>query len=303
MVESRFMKIQLDSSVAFNVETTLCCGQAFRWNKSAGWWYGVVGEGVLKVRQNDNDLDFENADRKFVENYFGLNDDLAEVFSKINKDRQIKDAISSFKGLRILRQDPWECLISYICATCKNISSIKLMLFALSRKFGKEVSFDGRKFYTFPSPANLADATLNELVACGLGFRAKYVSKTSKTVHENAVELENLKRETYRTTRRELLNFSGVGFKVADCVLLFSLGRLEAFPVDVWIRRVLMKHYKSHFTREFVKKTEDAKSLSSSDYTKMNAFGREYFGEYAGYAQEYLYHHERIRRRSLSTRS
>ena len=303
MVESRFMKIQLDSSVAFNVETTLCCGQAFRWNKSAGLWYGVVGEGVLKVRQNDSDLDFENADRKFVENYFGLNDDLAEVFSKINKDRQIKDAISSFKGLRILRQDPWECLISYICATCKNISSIKQMLFALARKFGKEVSFDGRKFYMFPSPANLADATLNELVACGLGFRAKYVSKTSKIVHENAVELENLKRETYRTARKELLNFSGVGFKVADCVLLFSLGRLEAFPVDVWIRRVLMKHYKSHFTREFVKKTEDAKSLSSLDYTKMNAFGREYFGKYAGYAQEYLYHYERIRRRSLSTRS
>jgi N-glycosylase/DNA lyase len=303
MEESRFMKTQLGDSVALNLESTLCCGQTFRWHRSGGWWYGVVGGGVLKVRQNDNELEFENADREFVENYFSLSDDLTRILSKISKDKQIKDAISRFKGLRILRQEPWECLISYMCATWKNISSIKRMLFDLSRKFGKEVSFEGRKFYTFPTSANLADATLNELLACGLGFRAKYVSKTSKIVHENAVGFEHLKRKTYRTAREELVRFPGVGFKVADCVLLFSLRKLEAFPVDMWIRRILMKHYHNHFPREFVLNNRNAKSLSNSDYTEMNAFGRGYFGEYAGYAQEYLYHHERIRRRSLFSHS
>ncbi len=297
------MKIQLSDSIALNLESTLCCGQAFRWHKSDGWWYGVIGEEVLKVRQNDNKLEFENAGRELVENYFGLSDDLSKILSKISKDKQIEGAISRLKGLRILRQEPWECLVSYICATCKNISSIKRMIFDLSRKFGNEVAFEGRKFYTFPTAVNLANATLNELVACGLGFRAKYVSKTSKIIHENAFGFEHLKKKTCRAAREELVEFPGVGFKVADCVLLFSLQKLEAFPVDVWIRRVLIKHYQNHFTREFIMKNRNVKLLSSSDYAKMNAFGRGYFGEFAGYAQEYLYHYERIQRRSLSNHS
>ncbi|MEM3824463.1 MAG: DNA glycosylase, partial [Candidatus Bathyarchaeia archaeon] len=132
------MKIWLNSSCPFNLDATLCCGQAFRWNKRGEWWYGVVERKLLKIRQVGNELEFDNADADFVKNYFGLNDDLPNILLKISKDEHIKQTIEKFNGLRILRQNPWECLISYICATYKNISAIKQMLFSLSKKFGEE---------------------------------------------------------------------------------------------------------------------------------------------------------------------
>lgn len=287
------MRIQLSPLTPFNLDFTLCCGQTFRWDKKDSWWYGVVGEKVLRIRQNGNTLEFENANADFVKSYFRLHDDLPMVFSHISKDDHIKTAIKEFRGLRILRQDPWECLISYICATYKSIVAIRQMLLNLSEKFGEEMHFDGCGFYTFPTPAELAKATVKELAGCGLGYRARYVSETAKAVYGDSFDFERLKRSDYETARVELLNFSGVGPKVADCVLLFSLEKLEAFPVDVWMRRVILRHYAEHFPRGFIKRISDEKSLSNSEYARLNLFGRRYFGEYAGYAQEYLYHYER----------
>ncbi|MGB9756253.1 MAG: DNA-3-methyladenine glycosylase family protein [Candidatus Bathyarchaeales archaeon] len=289
------MKIWLTPSCPFNLDVTLCCGQAFRWDKHGEWWYGVVKGKVIKIRQNGNTLEFDNADAGFVKNYFGLNDDLPEILSKISKDEHIKKAVEMFNGLRIIRQNPWECLISYICATYKNISAIKRMLFNLSKKFGEEINFNGQKFYTFPTPEKLAKAATQELASCGLGYRVKYVSETAKLVHESSFDFESLRNMNYEKVKKELLKFKGVGLKVADCVLLFSLEKLEAFPVDVWIRHVLLKYYANHFPEEFVRKISSKKSLSSAEYEKLNLFGRKYFGEYAGYAQEYLYHFERTR--------
>jgi len=293
-VDVRSMTIRLGSSRLFDLGLSLCCGQAFRWEERCGWWYGVVGERVLKVRQKGRDLEFEKVDEGFVRRYFGLCDDLSEVFKQINRDEHIASAIRRFEGLRILRQDPWECLVSYICATYKNIAAIRRMLGHLSRKFGEETSFDGYAFFTFPAPAKLGEASIKELMKCELGYRARYVSETAKKVCENGYELEDLRKMSYDRAKRELLCFSGVGPKVADCVLLFSLGKLEAFPVDVWIRRAVLRHYSSHFSREFVDRVSRAESLSASEYNRLNMFGREYFGKYAGYAQEYLYHYERL---------
>ncbi len=290
------MKIQLNALVPFDLGFTLCCGQAFRWNKRDEWWRGIVGERVFKIRQTGNRLEFENINARFVKNYFGLDDDLLNIFSQIRKDTHLMQAVEAFKGLRILRQDPWECLISYICATYKNIQAIKQMLSNLSKKFGDRIRFDGYDFYTFPTPQTLAKATAEELAKCGLGYRAKYVSETAKMVYENDFELESLRKLSYEKAREELLNFPGVGLKVADCVLLFSLGKLEAFPVDVWIKRVILKYYGSYFPNEFTIKISGKKSLTSSQYEKLNLFGRKYFGDYAGYAQEYLYHYERTKR-------
>lgn len=287
------MRIQLSASTPFNLDFTLCCGQTFRWDKKHDWWYGVAREKVLKIRLNCNNVEFENADADFVKSYFRLHDDLPMIFSHISKDNHIKTAINQFKALRILRQDPWECLISYICATYKSIAAIKQMLLNLSEKFGEEARFDGYRFYTFPAPAELAKATAKELAGCGLGYRAKYVSETAKAVKENGFDFERLKTSDYETARAELLNFSGVGPKVADCVLLFSLEKLEAFPVDVWMRRVILRHYPEHFPRGLIKRISDEKSLNNSEYARLSLFGRSYFGEYAGYAQEYLYHYER----------
>jgi len=289
------MELKLNESCLFNLDFTLCCGQAFRWNKRGEWWHGVVRERVIKIRQASHRLEFENAEADFVEKYFGLNDDLSKILPQISKDKQIKAAVKKFKGLHILRQDPWECLVSYICATYKNIPAIKKMIFNLSKRFGDKLVFDGLKFYTFPTPAKLAKASIKELVECGLGYRAKYVSETAKMIHEKDCELEKLRKTSYKKARQELLNLPGVGLKVADCVLLFSLGKLEAFPVDVWIKRIIIKYYANHFAPEFAKKIESKNSLTISEYEKLNLFGRKYFEKYAGYAQEYLYHFERTR--------
>jgi N-glycosylase/DNA lyase len=290
------MKIRLNPSCPFNLNATLCCGQAFRWNKQGEWWYGIVRERAFKIRQIGNDLEFENVEMDFVKSYFGLYDDLPKILLQISKDKHTKRAVETFKGLRILRQDPWECLISYICATIKNISAIKQMLSNLCKKFGDRIYFDEYDFYMFPTPERLAKATAEELAKCGLGYRAKYVSETAKMVYENRYEFEGLRRIAYEKAKEELLNFPGVGLKVANCVLLFSLGKLEAFPVDVWVKRIILKYYASYFPNEFIRKISGKKSLTSSEYEKLNLFGRRYFGEYAGYAQEYLYHYERTKR-------
>lgn len=292
------MIIKLSGRCPFDLDLTLCCGQAFRWDKKGDWWYGVVGERVFKVRQFGEGLEFENADEVFVKDYLGLHDPLPNIFSQISKDRHIETAIERFKGLRILRQDPWECLISYICATYKNIAAIERMLLRISEKFGDETSLDGYSFFTFPHPSKLAEATPKELAECELGYRAKYVSQTAKEVSQDSYALERLKRAPYDVARHKLLSFSGVGPKVADCVLLFSFGRLEAFPIDVWIRRAVLRHYARHFQRDFVRRISLKRSLSTSEYKRLSLFGRDYFGKYAGYAQEYLYHCERTHSRS-----
>jgi len=290
------MRIHLNPSCPFDLDVTLCCGQAFRWNRQGEWWYGVVKENAFKIRQIGDFLEFEGADIEFVKGYFGLDDDLPKILSQISKDEHIEAATKAFRGLRILRQDPWECLISYICATYKNIAAIKKMLLNLSKAFGQKVCYDSYDFYTFPTPEKLAKATAKELAKCGLGYRAEYVSETAKMIFENGFELERLRKISYEEAREELLNFPGVGLKVADCVSLFSLGKLEAFPVDVWIERVMQNYYANHFSKGFIEKISAKKSPAKSEYEQMSLFGRRYFGEYAGYAQEYLYHYERMQK-------
>jgi N-glycosylase/DNA lyase len=285
--------MKLDA-VPFNLDVTLCCGQVFRWDKKCDWWYGVVNDRVFKIRQINAELEFANADEKFIRHYFSLDNDLQKIGDNIGKDDHIRKALREFWGLRIIRQDPWECLISYICATYKSVAAIKQMLFKLSKKFGEKMTLDGYDFYTFPTPKKLAKTTKSELMECGLGYRVKYVLETSKKIFENNFNLQSLRKMPYQQAKKELINFPGVGLKVADCILLFSLGKQEAFPVDVWMKRVILKHYAAHFPNAFIEKISSQESLSDSEYEKLNAFGRDYFGEYAGYAQEYLYHYERM---------
>lgn len=282
------------NDVPFNLDVTLCCGQVFRWNKKGNWWYGVTNGKAVKVCQINNELEFVNLNQKFVENYFGLDDDLQEIRAAIGKDVHIRKALSEFWGLRIIRQDPWECLISYICATYKNIQAIKHMVLNLSIKFGNRTWLDGMEFFTFPSPKKLANATINDLLECGLGYRAKYVKETSKQILKNRFELNSFRKMSYTKAKKQILNFAGVGPKVADCVLLFSLGKTEAFPVDRWVERVILNHYFKELPPELAQKIIKRQGLTNSNYARLNAFGREYFGKYAGYAQEYLYHYERI---------
>jgi N-glycosylase/DNA lyase len=287
--------VKLDA-VPFNLDVTLCCGQVFRWERKGDWWYGVAADKAFKIRQANAELEFVNADEKFVTHYFGLEDDLRAIRGKIGRDEHVKKALREFWGLRIVRQDPWECLVSYICATYKSIAAIKQMLLRLSEKFGERTRLDGYDFYTFPTPEKLSKTTESSLATCGLGYRAKYVLETSKKVYESDFDLESLRKMPYEQAKKELRSFSGVGSKVADCVLLFSSGKFEAFPVDVWVKRAILNHYADQFPEEFIQKISCNRSFSNVEYERLNEFGRNYFGEYAGYAQEYLYHFERMQR-------
>ena len=288
------LKIQLNQLVTpFSLEHTLRCGQSFRWRKLGDWWYGVVDEKVVKVRQIDDKLWFqtfpEEANAAFMRNYFRLDDNFPHILSQISRDEHTRSAIQRFSGLRIIRQQPWECLISYICATYKNIPAIKETILNLSKRFGTKIAFDGYDFYTFPKPTDLADADVEEIRKCKLGFRAKRVLKTSRIIHKEELDLETLRKTDYEHARNELLSLPGVGPKVADCVLLFSLDKLEAFPVDVWMKRIILKYYSSHFEPLFIEKIRNRRSLTPHEYREISLFGQRYFGRYAGYAQEYLF--------------
>jgi N-glycosylase/DNA lyase len=282
--------------VAFDLDFSLCCGQVFRWKKKGDWWFGVVGDRVLKIRQCGCELEFEGADEAFVRHYFSLEVDLAEINRCIAKDKHIKAALEQFAGLRLVRQDPWTCLIGFECSIQKNIPAIEQMLERLSVKFGERKVIDNKEFYIFPSVERLASASINDLRECGLGFRAKYVHATVKKIREEGIDLYNLKAQPYLEARRALLEFCGVGLKVADCVLLFSLNKTEAFPVDVWVKRVIINRYADKLPAELVKKLQNRPTLTSGEYQKIGDWARGYFGAYAGYAQEYLYHFERTQR-------
>ena len=282
--------------VPFDLDFSLCCGQVFRWNKKGSWWYGVVGEKIIKIRQSDSELEFEGVNEEFVRKYFGLDDDLKQIKRRISKDRYIQEVLRTFEGLRIVHQLPWECLIGFICATYKSITAIELMLKKISEKFGEKRVFDGLDFYLFPSVEQLATASENGLRECGLGYRAKYVQATAEMIREKTFDLDGLSAVPYLDARKRLLDFMGVGLKVADCVLLFSLEKTEAFPVDVWIKRVILNHYANYFPNELVTKMRSHNSLTNSEYLKIGDFARTYFGVYAGYAQEYLFHFERTQR-------
>ncbi|MCW4029607.1 MAG: 8-oxoguanine DNA glycosylase [Candidatus Bathyarchaeota archaeon] len=279
--------------VAFDLDFSLCCGQVFRWKKMGNWWYGVVGDNIIKIRQCDNQLEFEGASEEFVRHYFGLNDDLTQISQSINKDPVIEQALERFGGLRLVRQEPWACLIGFICSIQKNIPAIEQMLSKMAFKFGEKRVFDGKDFYLLPSAERLAVASENGLRECGLGFRAKYVQGTARKICDEHINLNDLQALPYLQARNVLLGFLGVGLKVADCVLLFSLEKTEAFPVDVWVKRVVLKYYANHFPPELVAKMQSRNSLTNGEYQKIGDFARSYFGKYAGYAQEYLYHYER----------
>jgi len=283
--------MRFDGPVDLNF--SLRCGQVFRWKKIGEWWYGVVGQNVLKIRQSGVNLEFDGVSEGFVRNYFRLNDDLIQISRCIAKDRYISRALKRFEGLRLVRQEPWECLIGFICSTYKNIAAIELMLQKLSIKFGEKRIFDCLDFYLFPTVDKLADASEKDLIDCGLGYRAKYVLATAKNIRDQNISLEKLKSLSYLAARKLLLDFAGVGLKVADCVLLFSLEKTEAFPVDVWVKRVILNHYAEKLPSDLVYKMRRHSSLSNSEYVKIGEFARSYFGVYAGYAQEYLYHFER----------
>ena len=296
------------SNVPFDLGHTLDSGQSFRWALRGEWWYGVVLGSAIKVRQEEASLVCETASEHLtphlVHEYFRLEDSLERIYSKVMKDDHITEAIQRFYGLRLINQDVWECLISFVIATNTNIPRIKLMISNLCERFGEKSSFEGNPYALFPTAPTLAEASLDDLTACGLGYRARFVRSVAQKVSSGTVDLEELKIQDYERARDLLTErllgektLLGIGRKAADCVLLFSCGKDSSFPIDVWMARVLSKYYPGLFDRETARRlgshVSNLTRLSGGQYEKISASMREYFGEYAGYAQQYLFHDAR----------
>jgi N-glycosylase/DNA lyase len=207
--------------------------------------------------------------------------DLPAIKAALDRDPVIHGAIASCPDLRLLRQDPWEILISFICATNTHIPRIRQMIASLSRCFGEKIPSPSGTWYSFPSPAALADPCRETLEECRLGYRDRFIQGTAARIVEDPGLLGRIGVLPHDKAREVLLSFPGVGPKAADCILLFGFQRYEAFPVDVWIRRIMHRH--------FLAPPPKVKTPSEKDDRRIRAFGREYFGEWAGYAQEYLF--------------
>ncbi|MBM3898438.1 MAG: hypothetical protein FJ358_07965 [Thaumarchaeota archaeon] len=295
---------KIETPEPFNLDYSLECGQVFHWKKIGEYWHGVLGNGAIKLRQIGEHLEFTGSsgvdwhDR--IQNYFRFDDDLKSIARVISHDKFVSHALQKYRGLRILRQDPWECMLSYICATNTNIPQIERMLDNLCRTFGERMTFDAKEFYTFPSADTLAKASVASIRDCKAGYRAEFIKATANVIAKDVTIFDKIRTYTYGEAREELLRkfqqkkiFKGIGPKVADCVLLFSLDKLEALPIDVWILRTIVNQYARLFDKEFLSKLGHRGSLSFKDYDIISKTMRDYFGKYAGYAQEYIYHYAR----------
>ena len=267
--------LTLSDNQPFNLDKTLSCGQVFRWAEDGNGWTGVVGDRLIRIRQDGDRLTWSGADESFIRHYFSLDLDLPAILSEIDRDPVIHRAIEECRGLRIIRQPPWECLVSYVIATFTNIPSIKRRITLLCREFGNEIVSDSGALFSFPTPEALARAEECEVRACSLGYRAPFICQVAQAIEKDPGWADTIRNLPYEEARAELMHYRGVGRKVADCVLLFGFERLEAVPVDVWIERILRQHY--------------LKPGEKAGYEHIRRYAQAYFGPFAGYAQEYLF--------------
>ncbi len=290
--------VPLDSP--FSLEYTVESGQLFRWERKGDWWSGVVGGSAIKVKQEGDLLrcspSSDRVDGVFIREYFRLGEDLDHILTTISKDRVISGAVQRFYGLRLVKQDPWECLASFVLATNANIPRIKRMVAAISEEYGTAFEFDGETYRGFPSAEALAGSPVRVLRRCGLGYRAPFLKRIAKSVAEGKVDFGEIRSMDYESAHLELLKevigekvLPGVGPKVADCVLLYSCGKDEAFPIDVWIAKVLARSYPKLLGPTIRPRLAHGGKLSQVGYEAMSKAARKHFGRYAGYAQQYLY--------------
>ena len=276
-----------------DLSTTLQSGQTFRWKLENDWFHNVLFNNLIKIRQKSDGIEFysypdqETKIQPLLTDYLGLNNDLDKIYASISTDSNIKSAIKEYRGMQILRQDPWECLVSFICSSASNIPRISRNIENICDSFGTPLKFDSIERNSFPSPEALAKAGENELRILGLGYRAGYLANTARIISSGSLNLMNLRKSSYQDTLNSLVSLDGVGDKVANCIMLFSLDKPNAFPVDVWIQRALQEWYLDH----------ENKKISPKN---MRLWAHGYFGDYAGYANQYLFQHRRLLKKTGS---
>ena len=289
-MQKNIQKFEIKNQDSFKLKDIFECGQCFRWNEeNDGSYTGVWKNNVVNVKQNGKDITFEgvcldgNIEDE-VKYYFDLDRNYEDIKRELsNIDENMSQSIKYGEGIRILNQDLWETIISFIISANNNIPRIKGIIERLSKAYGKEIEFNGNIYYTFPLPEDLKDVTVEEYRKLGLGFRDVRLYETTKMVLEKKIDLESLSQNPNTNEIREkLLELAGVGPKVADCILLFStLKRFEVFPIDVWVRRVMNDLYI---------KEDDENKVSKK---KIEKLANEKFGNLAGMAQQYLFYWRR----------
>ena len=269
--------------VNFNLESILECGQCFRWECNGYNDYsGIVGNKVVRVIQERNSAVFHGCtELDFSETwheYFDMGTNYGDIIEKLSIDDIVMQTAAGFApGIRILRQPLFETLISFIISANNSIPNIRRIISTLSTMYGKSIDFEGRRFYTFPEPAVLAEANVKDLILSKAGYRSEYIKKTAAAFKNSPMTVSDLKSMGYLNAKKTLECFTGVGSKVADCTLLFSGAYVSAFPVDIWVKKIMEEFY--------IKEETSLKRIGQ--------FADSYFGSLAGYAQQYLFYYAR----------
>lgn len=269
--------LEIKNTEHFDLEQTFMCGQCFRWQKNEnGAYIGVVGKHYAEISKTDDVLyilsDFENCD--FWKTYLGLDEDYGKIKDSFGYDLVLDNCMKYGGGIRILKQDIWETVISFIISANNNIARISKIISALCENFGEKKNFEDRVYYMMPSAEKLSMLTLEDLSVIKAGFRDKYILDAAKKVTSGEIDFQKLVQMDDETAKKELMKIKGVGNKVADCILLFAMSRYKTFPKDVWIKRILFEVY----------------GVSEKEIDK---FAAERFGNYAGIAQQYLFYYYR----------
>ena len=281
-------KYEIKDMESFELKHIFDCGQCFRWNEEEdGSYTGVIKQGILNVKKENGLITFEGMldgnIKEIVIDYFDLNNNYEEIKNKLSKiDDNMKKSIEYGCGIRILHQDLFECIISFIISANNNIPRIKGIIERLSKKCSRRVIYNGKEYYLFPNVSELSKLSVEDLRSLGLGFRDIRVFNTCKKIKEKVVDLDKLKEmKNSDEIREELLKLDGVGPKVADCIMLFSLKRYDVFPIDVWVRRVMNDLYIHNENEEKVNKKEILK------------IANKLYGNICGLAQQYLFYYRR----------
>ena len=278
----------------YDLAATLNSGQAFRWEERHDGWHGVIGEHWVRLTQVPEGfraaVSVPVKSWDWLRNFLQTEIDLSAIIKSFPDETPMRAALAACHGLRVLRQDPWECLASFILSSTKQIVQIRQIIGLLCEKFGEPVAVPAGEpcAFAFPAPEKISAATESELRACKMGFRAPHLLAAARQIADGRLDLYQLRHLPLSEARAELMKLGGVGGKIADCVLLFACGFDAAFPVDVWVDRALRRLYFPH-------RRTTAKHL--------HHFAATHFGPHAGYAQQYLFHYMRTKMNYSRTRT
>jgi N-glycosylase/DNA lyase len=273
------MQLSKIPGAGIDLAKTLECGQVFHWIRCETGFVGTIGETASYLEQIDGDLLVPKGHEAIVQRYLALDHPIDVIEASFPEDSAIRAAVRFSHGIRIIRQPIWECLATFLTSAMKQVSHIQSISLAVRKRFGQMVRLGSLELYAYPTPETIAAANLNDLLECRLGFRAQNVLTTAQMVATKELRLEELSCLPTAEARQILCRCPGIGDKIANCVLLFALERMDAVPIDVWISRALQQTYFS-----------ESQNVRAS---RLSAFCS-YFGPYAGYAQQYLFHHWRM---------